>query len=94
MIRYMRVTWHHDLDEEPVQLISEIANGVETRKVEIYRDGRMDLADELRSTGTTRLSEVLMPSLEEIRMQDEFSPEEINRDEFETFWRTALESSD
>ena len=56
MKRYLRVTWHHDLAEEPVLIFSDIDAGVETRKVEAYRDGRMDCADENSASGTTQLS--------------------------------------
>lgn len=94
MNRYLRVAWHHDFAEEPILLLSEVVAGVEVRKVEVYRDGRADFADETRATGTTRLSEVLMPSIEEITAQEEFTLEEIDADTFETAWREATVPGD
>jgi hypothetical protein len=92
MRRYLRVEWRHDLDEEPVTLLSEIIDGLETRKVEIYRNGRLDYADESRATGTTQLSETLMPSVEEIASQEEFAPEVIDSETFERVWNEAIAS--
>lgn len=87
--RYLRVTWHHDLCDEPTVLLSETDAGIETRKVEIYADGHMDYAGESMATGATRLSETLMPAAEEIAAQPEFTPEEIDEARFERAWRAA-----
>ncbi len=89
MRRYMRVTWVHDSEDEPVVLFSEVINGMEARKVEVYRDGRMDLASRRAQTGTTQLSEVLMPTVDEIAQQAEFVPVEIGAAEFESVWLRA-----
>jgi hypothetical protein len=91
MKRYMRVAWRHNFDDEPVTLLSEILDGEEVRKVEIYRDGHADFADTTRATGSTQLSEMLMPSIEEIAEQEEFIPEEIDARTFETAWQAATE---
>lgn len=90
MARYQQVAWRHQLHDEPVVLYSEISDdGIETRKVEEYRDGRLDYAGEGRSTGTTFLSEKRMPTLEEIAQQSEFDPRVITAAEFEAIWRRA-----
>jgi hypothetical protein len=90
MPRYLKVHWHHDFEDEPVLLYSEIDDsGAEARKIEVYRDGRYDHADESKATGTTQLSETVMPSLEEINDQREFSGVEISGDEFDSEWRHA-----
>ncbi|MFG1906098.1 DUF6881 domain-containing protein [Kribbella sp. NPDC048928] len=86
---YVRVAWRHEFDNEPVTLLSEIINGEEVRKVEIFRDGHADFADSSRATGSTQLSEALMPSIEEIAEQEEFMPEEIDADTFEAAWQAA-----
>jgi hypothetical protein len=91
MRKYLRVAWHHDIHEEPVTLLSEIVNGQEVRKIEIYRDGRLDYADGSRATGTTRLAEGLMPSIEEIDAQEEFTPEVIDAETFERAWQKATQ---
>jgi hypothetical protein len=73
MPRYQKVLWHHDRADEPVALYSEIASGFEVRKVEVYRDGRHDYADSSHSTGTTMLGEMLMPGVDEVNQDPEFS---------------------
>jgi hypothetical protein len=89
-MRYQRVHWRHEFDDEPVVLYSEISDdGVETRKVEQYRDGRMDYADADHSTGSTLLSEKAMPELVEIASQPEFTPAAITPEEFEAVWGQA-----
>lgn len=66
-MRYLMVRWIHDLCDEPVELYSELDDAdYEIRKVEIYRDGRRDFADEASSSGSTMLGEGPLPSLEEI----------------------------
>jgi hypothetical protein len=90
MSRYQEVRWHHDLPEEPVVLYSEIDSGFEVRKVEVYRDGRHDYADRSHSTGTTMLGEKLMPDVEEINQDPEFSATVITAEEFERAWQRAI----
>jgi hypothetical protein len=92
MPRYQKVLWHHDHLDEPVVLYSEIDAGFEVRKVEIYRDGRHDYADLSRSTGTTALGRMLMPSADEINEDPEFSATAITAEEFERTWRRAAQS--
>jgi hypothetical protein len=90
MTRYQRVEWHHDFDDEPVTLISEVGDyGVETRKIEIFRDGRTDFADGYQATGSTVLSETPLPSMEEIEDQPEFRLSVITKEEFEEAWTRA-----
>lgn len=92
--RYQRVHWDHKFEDEPIVLYSEItADGREIRKVDEYRNGRLDFADVKRTTGTTVLSEKTMPSLNDIARQAEFRPEEITREEFEEVWRRATSGS-
>lgn len=86
----MKVEWHHDFDDEATVTYSEVdASGYETRKVEQYRDGHLDWADERSSTGKTELGEVPVGPIEDIAAQDEFTPTIIDRDEFEDVWRRA-----
>jgi hypothetical protein len=89
--RYQKVLWHHELPDEPVVLYSEIESGFEIRKVEVYRDGRHDFADGSRSTGTTVLGEKLMPDLDDINQDPEFSATAITAGEFEALWQRAAE---
>jgi hypothetical protein len=73
-----------------VVLYSEIGDdGYETRKVDVYRDGRLVHADERHETGTTILGEKPTPGIDEIAAQAEFSPVVIDQDEFEEMWSCA-----
>ena len=50
-MRYQRVVWHHDDEDEPVVSWSELdERGWESRKVDEYRDGRLDYADMQRES--------------------------------------------
>jgi hypothetical protein len=93
MPRYQKVFWHHDFPDEPVVLYGEIDAGCEIRKVEVYRDGRQDYADSSRSTGTTLLSETLIPGVDEINEDPEFSAAAITAEEFEQVWRRAMQGA-
>lgn len=94
MNRYQKVIWRHELGDEPVALYSEIdATGAELRKVDEYRDGRLDVADHASETGTTQLSVSEMPSLDEINQQSEFSAQQIDAATFERIWITATSRS-
>ncbi|MDW4910815.1 hypothetical protein RB628_37240 [Streptomyces sp. ADMS] len=89
-MKYLKVVWHHDFPGEPVTLFSEIdEERYEVRKVEVYRDGRHEFASEVTSTGATMLGEIETPSIEELAEQEEFTPTEIDHQEFETVWRRA-----
>jgi hypothetical protein len=89
-MKYVRVVWHHDIPEEPVELLSEIdEEGWEVRKVEVFRDGRRDWASEAESTGSSMLSETKFPDLEYIASQSEFSPSVISQGDFEEEWNRA-----
>ena len=87
---YLKVIWHHELDDEPVELFSELDSvRMEIRKVEVYRDGRYDFADANRSSGSTQLSDGPLPTFEEILGMADFTPTYISADEFERVWRQA-----
>lgn len=91
MTRYQKVVWHHDRNDYPTVLFSEISDeGWELRKVDQYADGHLDFADSNRSTGSTVLGEKKIPSLDEIAAQSEFSPLAITAAEFESVWRKAV----
>lgn len=89
-MKYIKVTWRHNLPDEPVTLYSELGeDGYEVRKVEVFRDGTMTYADSENATGDTWLAEAPVPPIEEIAAQDEFTPELIAREEFERVWEQA-----
>jgi hypothetical protein len=89
-MRYLRVLWHHDFPDDPVELYSECDdNGWELRKVDVFADGTMTFASEQESTGTTALGEVPVPPLAEIGLNPEFEPMAISKEEFEKVWEKA-----
>jgi hypothetical protein len=91
-VRYQRVVWHHDFDDEPVVLWSQIGDDhFERRKVDEYRDGRLDYADENASTGSTLLGDQPVPPLDQINTDSEFSGTAISQFEFEQAWARATQ---
>jgi uncharacterized protein DUF6881 len=91
-VRYQRVVWHHDFDDEPVVLWSQIGDDhFERRKVDEYRDGRLDYADENASTGSTLLGDQPVPPLDQINTDSEFSGTAISEFEFEQAWARATQ---
>ena len=87
---YLKVLWNHTFEDEPVELLSEIdANREETRKVERYRNGALAFAGPSGASGTTRLSDSRIPTLQQIAANPEFSPVEIDQATFERAWRSA-----
>jgi hypothetical protein len=89
-VRYMKVAWYHDFADEPVWLYSEIVEDRETRRVDVFRDGRLGFADEDREAHGSGLAEVPMPRPEDLDGLAEFSAAAIDRAEFERLWRQAL----
>jgi hypothetical protein len=64
---YIRVKWHHNLSEEPILLFSELdAQRFETRKVEVFRDGRQAYASEAKEYGGSFLDEKPTPDLKRL----------------------------
>ncbi|MFV2199124.1 DUF6881 domain-containing protein [Nocardiopsis sp. LOL_012] len=86
-MRYVKVEWAHDFDDQPVLYLSELGDdGYETRKVQFYRDGRCERADESFENATVGLSEIPFPPLEEISNQPDFTAQFIAPEEFECAW--------
>ena len=95
MMMYILVRWIHESEDEPILLLSELdSDRYETRKVEIFRGGRISLAGAGIESGDSVLGIVPVPPLDEIGSSPEFVPLEINHDEFEAIWRMALQIVD
>jgi hypothetical protein len=62
----------------------------ETRKVEIFRNGKIGYASRTDSGGSTRLGIVPIPPLSIIASAPEFEPAEMTQEEFEEVWRRAI----
>ena len=90
MATYLAVEWRHDDPREagePVMLYSELDEARwETRKVEVWADGSTGWADADHEVDSG-LSELPIPSLEEIEASGPFRAREITAAEFEAIWR-------
>ena len=85
---YLRVQWKHCLEDEPVELLSELDEArFEVRKVEIFRDGRKGYASNTESERGACLSIEPVPGLAEIASDPQFLPEEISKEEFDLAWK-------
>jgi hypothetical protein len=92
-MHYIKVDWIHGIAHEPTELYSELdANRREIRKVEVLREGTASYASSEASAGSSRLSELPIPTLQEIAHDPQFLPKEITAEEFESIWRRALAS--
>ncbi|MEZ6136190.1 MAG: hypothetical protein R3C53_14950 [Pirellulaceae bacterium] len=86
-MQYLKVEWKHQNDDYPILLYSEINDErMETRKVEVFRDGSVGFADSSTTKGKTQLGIVPLPSIDEIAVEAEFVPVEISKNEFEGIW--------
>lgn len=89
MLAYLKVIWHHDFSDEPVVMLSEVRDGWEVRKVEKFRDGSAQCAGPTGASGDT-LSEVPLPTPDEIARDPQFTVEPTDADEFEAEWDAAI----
>lgn len=87
---FLAVRWLHDLDDDPVLISAELdANGVEIRKVETFRDGRLGFSDATREHGGTYRSVEPWPAVTQIAADPQFVPEAISAADFERLWSAA-----
>jgi hypothetical protein len=86
-MRYLYVKWVHKNSGDPVHLYSEIGDdSYETRRVELWADGRKGFADAHEEKGGTALSSMPVPSLKEIAAQPGYEPKTITAEEFQRIW--------
>lgn len=86
-MRYMKVVWLHNFDDEPQFIYSEIDDAsFESRKVEIYKDNSFGLASREFVFGGTVLAERPIPEIEAIAGDTGFLPSPTSQDEFEKIW--------
>ncbi len=92
-MEYIRVEWVHSDPNEPILLYTEIdANRFETRKVDLFADGRIGFACDGEATLSlgTDLSPEPLPTVEEIASDPEFRAARIAREEFEEVWSRRI----
>ena len=81
-MKYIRVFWLHNFDDEPVELYSELDDNYwEVRKIEIFPNGTVSVADSNSSTAGTTLGLEPVPPLEDIARDPEFRVFEIEQEE-------------
>ena len=89
-MRYLKVKWLHDFDDEPVLLYSELTDDrSELRKVDVFPNGDFGYAYDKKFKSTTQLSKTSIPSEDEIAEDPQFVPETITKGEFEEIWEKA-----
>lgn len=89
-MKYFKSKWIHNFKTDPVWIYFEVdSDRWETRKVEVFPDGEFAYADAQHQGANTRLSEVQMPSVEEINTDPQFVASEISVSEFEDVWARA-----
>ncbi|WP_341841123.1 DUF6881 domain-containing protein [Chitinophaga caseinilytica] len=90
-MRYLKVIWMHNFDDEPQFIYSEIGDDAyELRKVEIYKDRSFGVASQEFEFGGTALADQQIPDVDAIAGDAEFLPKEITRDEFEDVWSGCI----
>jgi hypothetical protein len=92
MRSYVRVSWNHNLADEPTCIYSEVEGAREIRKVEIFADGHLGYADALSEVGGSVLAEGPMPSPETINKKPEFHAVQISAEVFGAAWLRATSS--
>lgn len=86
-MQYIKVMWKHDFEDEPIEIYSELDDvRMETRKIELYKNGSIGFADISKSVNNTHLSKLPLPTLSEISSDIQFVPQEISKELFEKLW--------
>ena len=84
---YLYVKWKKPQPGEPSHLYSELdGERYETRKVELFADGRRGFADANEEFGGTRLGETAVPPLDELEGDPDFEAKTISVEEFQRQW--------
>lgn len=90
-MKYIKVNWKHDFQNEPIILYSELDKEMnEIRKVEVYRNNVLGFAYKNISVNGTFLSKTKIIELSEINKDAQFLASEIKKEEFELIWRKAI----
>lgn len=92
-MKYIKVEWEHDDDEDPILIFSEIDDALwEHRKVEVFRDGRQGFADKSEERGGSMLGQKQWPDLNVLGAEPEFNITELDAQEFERIWANRHET--
>ncbi|MBV9180528.1 MAG: hypothetical protein JO356_04390 [Acidobacteria bacterium] len=89
---YIKCKWNHTHPDDPILLYSELDDERrESRKIEIFRDGKKGFADSDTEFGGSSLGLEPVPPLNEIAADYQFEPEVITKAEFELVWSEATQ---
>lgn len=89
-MNYLHVTWRHDLPHQPTDIYTEVDDEHwESRKVEVFADGRIQYSDGVDSTGNTDLSDVRSQMPGEAPDNDVLATTAIDEATFEHMWDLA-----
>lgn len=90
MSTYIYSKWKNSPVGSPVEFYSELdPSRYETRKIEIFANGKLGFASSGNATEGTRLGITPVPPISEIRSQPEFEIKEISKIDFEKKWQEA-----
>lgn len=93
MATYIYSKWKNSPAGCPDEFYSEIdETHHETRKVEVFKGGRLGYASKMKSTPNTRLGIEPVPSMVKIQAQPEFEIKVITEKDFESMWLTATKA--
>lgn len=90
-MEYLKCIWFHNFEDEPILIYSEFdKERNETRKVEIFRNGKIGCANDKKEYNSFLGLEPI-PDIDEINESEEFYAMKICSEEFEVVWKdTAL----
>lgn len=92
MTSYIYSKWKNTPAGCPAEFYSELDDRrYESRKIEVFPDGKVGYAFSGGSTLNTRLGIEPVPSISEIQSQPEFEIREISVNEFDTKWKELVE---
>ncbi|MBY0547438.1 MAG: hypothetical protein K2W95_09115 [Candidatus Obscuribacterales bacterium] len=89
-MKYIKVRWIHEFDDEPILYFEELDDSrYERRRIEIYRSGVICpmTARELEALGP--VDHMPLPEVSDLNRDEDFEAEEITAAEFETQWQLA-----
>jgi hypothetical protein len=90
---YQRLEWIHDFEDEPLFIYFELDNErCQTRKIEVFKDGRMvKVSEDHPECGSTGLAVLPIPSIEETSAitKKKGHAKEICVAEFADVWKSS-----
>jgi hypothetical protein len=89
VLSHFACRWDHTVPADPIRLYEEVDDGRnEVRKIHEYADCRLIRTDSVNDSDTS-LSWELLPALDEIAAQAEFTVEPLTAAEFQAVWDRA-----